>query len=243
MDVNNLLLEVKNVSMHYDGIVAFDNISFKLNSNAVLGIIGPNEAGKSTLVSLLSGSLKPNSGSIEFEGNVITDLPAYRRAKMGIVRTYQIPRPFLNMTVCENLLAARYSLNPYASSTDAISASNEIMDKTGLFDVSNLLCRELPLFRRKRLEIARALALKPKLIVLDEVGAGLVDSEISDLIQLINLVKNEVDGIIIFEHVMRVIRECCDNSFVIEFGRKIAESGTINVLNSSCATDVYLGAS
>lgn len=241
--MNAILLNAKNLVMRYGGVVATDNVSLNLKSGEILGIIGPNGAGKSTLIGVLSGGLIPSEGSIEFDGRDITKVPAYDRARMGIGRTYQIPRPFLDMTVRENLLAARFSLHPFENGDKSIEACDAILARTGLLDAAELLGRELPLLRRKRLEVARALALEPKLLLLDEVGAGLVDSEVTELVELIKSLRKEVDAIIIIEHVLRVVRECCDNLVVINFGKKIAEGKTADVLNSDDVAAVYLGTS
>lgn len=229
--------------MRYGGVTATDNVSINLQAGQILGIIGPNGAGKSTLIGLLGGSLIPSEGSIEFEGQDITTMPAYKRARNGIGRTYQIPRPFLDMSVRENLLAARFSLHPFENRNKSIAACNLILQRTGLLESADLLGRELPLLRRKRLEVARALALEPRLLLLDEVGAGLVDSEVTELVELIKSLQKEVGAIIIIEHVLRVVRECCDNLVVINFGKKIAEGKTVDVLNSDDVAAVYLGTS
>jgi ABC-type branched-subunit amino acid transport system ATPase component len=237
------LLKANGLVKRYGGVVATDSVSLTLDSNQVMGIIGPNGAGKSTLVGLLGGGLMPSSGSIEFDGQDITKMPACDRARIGIGRTYQIPRPFLDMTVRENLLAARFSLHPWDAGAKANKACDAIMERTGLSDAAGLTGRGLPLLRRKRLEVARALALEPKLLLLDEVGAGLVDSEVTELVELIKSLQSEVRGIIIIEHVLRVVRECCDRLAVINFGKKIAEGSTKEVLNSDEVAAVYLGTS
>ncbi|WP_206047106.1 ABC transporter ATP-binding protein, partial [Noviherbaspirillum denitrificans] len=221
--MNDPLIEAKGLVKRYGGLVATDNVSLQLARGEVMGIIGPNGAGKSTLISLLGGAFSPSDGSIHFNGKDITAMSAPDRARLGIGRTYQIPRPFLDMTVRENLLAARFSLHPWDRSARAQAACDAILERTGLSDVASLRCRELPLLRRKRLEVARALALEPKVLLLDEVGAGLVDSEVTELIDLIKSLRNEVDGIIIIEHVLRVVRECCNRLLVINFGKKFAE--------------------
>ncbi|RKP58414.1 ATP-binding cassette domain-containing protein [Pararobbsia silviterrae] len=237
------LLVAANLVKRYGGLVATDNVSLTLDAGEVVGIVGPNGAGKSTLIGLLGGATKADSGSVVFDGQDVTQAGAAQRARLGIGRTYQIPRPFLNMTVRENLLAARYSLFPFVPKAQAIAACDRVLDRTGLLDVADLATRALPLLRRKRLEVARALALEPKLLMLDEVGAGLVDSEVTELIELIRSLKGEVDGIIIIEHVLRVVRECCERLVVINFGRTFAQGPTRDVLASDEVAAVYLGTS
>jgi branched-chain amino acid transport system ATP-binding protein len=239
--VSLALLEASGLVKRYGGVTATDDVSLRVQRGEVLGIIGPNGAGKSTLIGLLGGALKADAGTVQFDGVDITRLPAAERARRGIGRTYQIPRPFLGMTVRENLLAARYSLHPFARKADALAACDAVLARTGLADAADLPARSLPLLRRKRLEVARALALDPKLLLLDEVGAGLVDSEVTELIALIRSLKDQVQGIVIIEHVLRVVRECCERLVVINFGRKFAEGRTGEVLASDDVAAVYLG--
>ena len=235
------LLSVSGLSKHYGGVRAIDELEFSLPRGAALGIIGPNGAGKSTLIGLLGGALRATSGAIYFDGADVTGKPAAERARLGIGRTYQIPRPFLDMSVRENLLAAQYALQPLIARRQAIAASDAILERTGLADVADLPARALPLLRRKRLEVARALALRPRLLLLDEVGAGLVDSEVGELITLIQALARELEGLIIIEHVLRVVRECCAQLMVVNFGRKLSEGATAEVLASEQVAAVYLG--
>jgi branched-chain amino acid transport system ATP-binding protein len=236
-----MLLRADGLVKRYGGVVATDQVSLSLKQGEVLGVIGPNGAGKSTLLGLLSGALTPSEGAVQFDGQDISALPASARARLGIGRTYQIPRPFLDMTVRENLLAARYSLHPFDARAQAHAACDRILARTGLADAADLPARALPLLRRKRLEVARALALEPKLLLLDEVGAGLIDSEVGELIALIQALRSEVQGIIIVEHVLRVVRECCERLVVINFGKKFVEGDTAEVLASDDVAAVYLG--
>jgi ABC-type branched-subunit amino acid transport system ATPase component len=235
------LLSVSGLSKHYGGVRAIDELEFSLPRGAVLGIIGPNGAGKSTLIGLLGGALRPTAGRIQFNGADVTRWPAAERARLGIGRTYQIPRPFLELSVRENLLAGQYALQPLIARRQAIAASTAILERTGLADAADLPARALPLLRRKRLEVARALALRPRLLLLDEVGAGLVDSEVGELITLIKALARELEGLIIIEHVLRVVRECCAQLMVVNFGRKLAEGPTAEVLASEQVAAVYLG--
>jgi len=239
--MNERLLQAEGLVKRYDGVVASDAVSLHVDRGEVLGIIGPNGAGKSTLVGLLGGAIRADAGAIRFDGTDISALGAPERARRGIGRTYQIPRPFLDMTVRENLLAARFSLHPFASDARARAACDAILDRCGLADAAGLRCRELPLLRRKRLEVARALALEPKLLLLDEVGAGLVDSEVTELIDLVRSLRDQIPGIVIVEHVLRVVRECCQRLLVINFGRIFAEGPTHEVLSSDDVAAIYLG--
>jgi len=235
------LLQAEGLVKRYGGVLATDHVSLTLARGEALGVIGPNGAGKSTLIGLLSGALPMSAGRISLDSADISHLPAAERARRGIGRTYQIPRPFLDMTVRENLLAAHFSCQPWSPARSAQAACDAVLERCGLADAAALPARELPLLRRKRLEVARALALKPKLLLLDEVGAGLVDAEVSELIALVRSLRGEVAGIIVIEHVLRVVRECCERLLVINFGRTLAEGPTAAVLASDEVAAVYLG--
>jgi ABC-type branched-subunit amino acid transport system ATPase component len=235
------LLQARGLVKRYGGVTATDDVSLHVGRGEVLGIIGPNGAGKSTLVGLLGGALVPSAGSIEFDGHDITTLAASERARLGIVRTHQIPRPFLDMTVRENLLAARYSLHPFERAATARAACDRILERCALADAAEQPARALPLLRRKRLELARALALEPKLLLLDEVGAGLVDAEVGELVVLIRSLRAEVQAIVIVEHVLRIVRACCERLMVIHNGRPLVEGATAEVLARDDVAAVYLG--
>jgi branched-chain amino acid transport system ATP-binding protein len=236
-----IVLQAAGLTKRYGGIVAIDRVDLTLRSGEVCGVIGPNGAGKSTLVGLLGGALSPTAGRIYFNGSDVTSLPASERARRGIGRTYQIPRPFLDMTVEENLLVAQYSLSPLVGTRAAYAQCRSVLERTGLADAAKTPARALPLLRRKRLEVARALALRPKLLLLDEVGAGLVDAEVDELIGLIRSLVVEIPTIVIIEHVIRVVRECCQRLMVLNFGRQLAEGLTAQVLESDEVAAVYLG--
>jgi branched-chain amino acid transport system ATP-binding protein len=238
---DRMVLRAAGLTKRYGGIVAIDRVDLTLRSGEVCGIIGPNGAGKSTLVGLLGGALSPTAGRIYFNGSDVTSLPASERARRGIGRTYQIPRPFLDMTVEENLLVAQYSLSPLIGTRAAHAQCRSVLERTGLADAAHTPARALPLLRRKRLEVARALALRPKLLLLDEVGAGLVDAEVGELIGLIHSLVAEIPTIVIIEHVIRVVRECCQRLVVLNFGRQLAEGLTSQVLESDEVAAVYLG--
>ncbi len=239
--VSSNLIEARGLVKRYGGVVATDAVSFELRPGEALGIIGPNGAGKSTLIGLLGGALSPSQGRVVFNGEDVTALAAPDRARRGIGRTFQIPRPFLDMTVRENLLVAHHALHPWGPAAEARRVCDGILARCGLADAADWACKDLPLLRRKRLEVARALALRPRLLLLDEVGAGLVDSEVTELISLINGLRKEVEGIIVIEHVLRVVRECCERLMVINFGKKFAEGPTRDVLSSDDVVSVYLG--
>jgi len=235
------LLEVIGIVKNYGGLVAIDHVDLTLQPGTITGVIGPNGAGKSTLIGLIGGALPPSAGSIRLDGRDISRDSASQRARAGIGRTYQIPRPFLDMTVEENLEVAQYSMQPLIRANPARDERAVLLRRTGLADVAGLPARALPLLRRKRLEVARALALKPRVVLLDEVGAGLVDSEITELIALIHSIADQRTAIVIVEHVLRVVRECCARSMVLNFGKKLIEGATAEIFANDEVAAVYLG--
>jgi ABC-type branched-subunit amino acid transport system ATPase component len=242
MSASNVpLLEVFGIVKRYGGLVAIDRVDLQLKPGTITGVIGPNGAGKSTLIGLIGGAVIASEGSIRLDGKDISRLPASERARAGIGRTYQIPRPFLGMTVEENLEVAQYSIQPFIRASVARDERAALLDRTGLADVANLPAHALPLLRRKRLEVARALALRPRIILLDEVGAGLVDSEITELIALIHSIAEPRTAIVIVEHVLRVVRECCARSMVLNFGKKLVEGPTMEIFANDEVAAVYLG--
>jgi ABC-type branched-subunit amino acid transport system ATPase component len=238
---NAPLLEVSGIVKRYGGLVAIDHVDLQLQPGTTTGVIGPNGAGKSTLIGLIGGAVVASEGSIWLDGQDISRFPASERARAGIGRTYQIPRPFLDMTVEENLEVAQYSIQPFIRATIARNERTALLERTGLADVASLPARALPLLRRKRLEVARALALKPRIVLLDEVGAGLVDSEITELIALIRSIGDPRTAIVIVEHVLRVVRECCARSMVLNFGKKLVEGPTMEIFANDEVAAVYLG--
>jgi branched-chain amino acid transport system ATP-binding protein len=235
------IVETHALTKHYGGVVATNQIDLRIPRGEIYGIIGPNGAGKSTLVGLLGGAIKPSSGKIIYDSKDITTLPASERARRGIGRTYQIPRPFLDMTVAENLQVPLFSRDGLISPSLARDQVDVMLARTGLTEVANTAARSLPLLRRKRLEVARALMLRPKLLLLDEVGAGLIDSEVTELIELIRSIADGKTSIIIVEHVLRIVRECCRQLAVLHIGTKFAEGTTAATLGDKEVAAIYLG--
>ena len=235
------LLEVKGLVKHYGGLIAIDRVDLKLRAGTITGVIGPNGAGKSTLIGLIGGAIVSSEGSVRLGGRDVSRLTASERARAGIGRTYQIPRPFLDMTVEENLEVAQYSIAPLIRAAVAREEREALLARTGLADAARLTARALPLLRRKRLEVARALALKPRIVLLDEVGAGLVEGEIIELIRLIHSILEARTAILIVEHVIRVVRECCSRTMVLNFGKTLIEGPTADILGNDQVAAVYLG--
>ena len=233
-------MQVRGLTMRFGGVVAIDNLDAQFPEGSISGVIGPNGAGKSTLMGLLSGALRPSAGRIEFGGRDVSTQSAAARARMGIGRTYQVPRPFLDMSVEENLAVAQVHRGAVHWRL-AAKRRLELLSECGLVEQKDWMARQLPLLRRKRLEVARALALEPRLLLLDEVGAGLIDAEVSELIALIKAVSARGTTIVLVEHVLRVVRECCSSLLVLNFGRHVASGNTSDVLASVEVAAIYLG--
>ncbi len=234
-------LRVRALSRHFGGVAAVDGVDLEVRSGEALGVIGPNGAGKSTFINLISGSLAPSSGRIELFGEDVTACSTDARTRRGIGRTHQIPRPFARMSVWENLaLAARHARVRHDMRSVRASCRS-ILERTGLADVAARPAGALPLLRRKRLELARALALRPRLLLLDEIGAGLIDSETRALIELIQSIRAEVEAVVLIEHVMDVITACCERTAVLASGRLLVAGATREVLASPEVAAVYLG--
>lgn len=234
-------LSVTHLTKRFGGVAAVHDVTLELRRGETLGVIGPNGAGKSTFVGLLSGALAASEGRIELFGQDVTSLPAEARTRLGIGRTHQIPRPFARMTVRENLQLAAWQVHGHASLHAVQQHCDAILHRTGLNEVADEISGGLPLLRRKRLELARALALKPRILLLDEIGAGLVESEVQELIQLILRLKSEVESILLIEHVMDVITACCERTAVLAQGALLLQGDTREVLRDEQVAAVYLG--
>jgi branched-chain amino acid transport system ATP-binding protein len=240
--VAEAVLEVAGLTRRFGGVTAVDGLSVSVAAGESLGVIGPNGAGKTTLIGLVSGALRPSAGSVHIGGVDVTHLAPPARTKLGAGRTHQIPRPFGRMTVLDNLvLAGRHARGPREAIRATRARCADILDRTGLSDVAGQPAAGLPLLRRKRLELARALALRPRLLLLDEIGAGLIEHETAELIALIRQLRSEVDAIVLVEHVLDVITACCERTIVLDFGRLVADGPTREVLANPDVAAVYLG--
>ena len=239
---DGVLLRARGIGKTFGGVRAVVEVDLEVRSGEVLGVIGPNGAGKSTLIGLLSGAHSSDGGSVELFGQAADDLGAQQRARLGVGRTHQIPRPFRQITVLENLLVAQMH-GARRSRSEAVGEARRLLALCDLDDDANTQAGDLTLLRLKRLEVARALALGPRILLLDEVGAGLVESEVRELIALINRLRSEVEAILVVEHVLDVIRSCCDRLVVLDGGRKLTEGAPADVLADAQVAAVYLGTS
>jgi branched-chain amino acid transport system ATP-binding protein len=234
------LLHVDGVCRNFGALRAVDGLSFEVGEGEALGILGPNGAGKSTLFNLISGDIRPSAGAIRLRGREITHLPSYKRCRMGIGRSYQIPQPFGRMTVFENVLAAA-SFSSGRGESPCYDLCIDVLDRTGLLDKCNSAAHTLTLLERKRLELARALATKPVLLLLDEIAGGLTDGECHELIEVINVVRSSGVSIIWIEHVVHVLLATVDWLLVINFGKYLAEGEPHTVMANVAVQEVYMG--
>jgi branched-chain amino acid transport system ATP-binding protein len=230
---------LRGVSKNYGGVTALAEVTLDLAPQEALGVIGPNGAGKSTLLSLVSGALAPTTGEVEFLGHRIDRLPVYRAARLGIGRARQIPRPFRRMTVRQNLeVGANSAIGDNRERETYIS---DTLAYCGLLDRQHAPAGSLPLLDLKRLEIARALSLRPKLLLLDEVAGGLVGAEVDAVMRLIAGLRDRGTTIILVEHVQALIQKLADRTIVLDWGRVIAQGTPAEVARDQRVIDVYFG--
>jgi branched-chain amino acid transport system ATP-binding protein len=233
------LLEVSELRKQYGAVVVADNLSFDLDFRACLGLIGPNGAGKSSLFNLLTGIIRPDSGEIRFDGREIGGVAPHLRARIGIVRAFQIPRPFTQLSVYENVLvAALYGAS--LSSKGARRHAFEVLSKTGLLRFADQPAGHLRLLDRKRLELAKAVASNAKLLLLDEIASGLTEHEVAELVELISSLKAD-HAIIWIEHIPHALRAVADRMMVLHFGRKLLDGPPSVVLTSPLVREIYMG--
>jgi branched-chain amino acid transport system ATP-binding protein len=234
------VLRIEQLSKNYGSLRVLDSLALELQPGEALGIIGPNGAGKSTLVDVIAGDLAPDRGRIHFRGQDITALPAFTRCRLGIGRTYQIPHPFAKMTVFENVLAGS-AFGRGRPERQCYDDSAAILVETGLSAKANTLAGSLTLLERKRLELARALATGPQLLLLDEIAGGLTEGEVGSLIDTIRSLRAGGVTIVWIEHIVHALLSVVDRLMVINFGSKLADGPPREVLNSPAVQEVYLG--
>jgi branched-chain amino acid transport system ATP-binding protein len=237
------ILRASDLTMRFGGLLAVQDVTFALRRGEILGLIGPNGAGKSTLVGILSGVLTPTAGDVIYEGHSLGHLPAYRRAHLGIARTFQIMKPFPGLTALDNVaLGALFGPGaPERTLAGARAAAREQLAFVGLAQRSDQLADALGAPDRKRLELAKALAMKPRLLLLDEVMAGLNTVEIEAVIDVIRRVQARGISILVIEHVMKAIKSLAERLMVLHHGQMIAMGDTAEVLADPRVTEAYLG--
>ena len=237
------LLAVRDISKRFGGVNALAGVSFAVEQGDVLGIIGPNGAGKTTLLNCISGLYRPDSGEIRWGAESINGLAPYRIARLGIGRTFQIVRPFPSMTVRENTAMGALFGRPHArlQPAAALGEADEVLGRVGLAEKRHYPVLRLTVPDRKRLEVARALAMRPRLLLLDEVMAGLNQVEVEEALQMVRRVRDSGVTIVLIEHVMKVIVGICNRALVLNFGRTLIEGPPTEVLKDPRVIEAYLG--
>ncbi len=234
------LLALHQVSKSYGALKVTDDITLSVDAGQTLGILGPNGAGKTTLFNLISGDVRVDGGRVEYEGHDVTTLKPHQRCRAGIGRSYQVPQPFGHMTVFENLVTAA-AFGGQQRERDAWHTARDVLEQTGLLPYANKLAGGLTLLNRKRLELARALATRPKLLLLDEIAGGLTEHEAKELVDELRRIKQSGVTMIWIEHVVHALLAIADRLFVINFGQKLAEGEPQAVMNDAQVRRVYMG--
>ena len=234
------LLEIRDVTKKFGELVANDRVSFTVDTGAIVGLIGPNGAGKTTLFNCISGLLKTSSGRIFFGGIEITELPSYRIARMGAVRTFQVVRPLKDMTVLDNVLVGAFL--HATGGAQARETAETCIGMCNLTEFADKPAGDLPIGIKKRLELARALAARPKLLMLDEVMAGLTSTEVKTALELIRRIRDNGVTLLIVEHIMEAIMPIADKVVVLDGGIMIAEGPPDQISNDERVISAYLGA-
>ena len=235
------ILSAKGITKRFGGLVALRDVSFDVRPGEVVGLMGPNGAGKTTLLSVIAGEHAPDAGTIEFNGRDITGRPPHRICHLGLARTHQIPQPFVSMTLRENLLVSAVFGRRLKRATAEVE-DEKIFELVNLKEKMDTLAGDLPILSLKKLELARALARKPQLLLLDEVAAGSTEREIPKILAALREIRAMGVTMVIVEHVMKVMVNAVDRIVVIDKGVKIAECDPETVMNDSKVIDAYFGA-
>lgn len=236
----SVILSLKGISKSFGAVTVADDLTYDLSSGEALGVIGPNGAGKTSMFNLITGTIAPDKGTLRFDGDDITRLPAARRCRAGIARSFQVPQPFAAMTVFENALVAATQ-----GAGDPLHIAEpfclDVLEQTGLLPKANVLAGKLTLLERKRLELTRALCSRPKVLLLDEIAGGLTEGECVSLVQTIKDVRATGVSIIWIEHVVHALVAIVDRLIVIDFGKLIADGEPHAIMASSAVREIYLG--
>jgi branched-chain amino acid transport system ATP-binding protein len=234
-------LKVEGLCKSFGGLMAVRNVDLEVEEGEIIGLIGPNGSGKTTLLNLLTGFLKPDSGTVTFKGENVTVLPRYRMGQKGVARTFQLTKTFFDFTALQNVMVGRvYGRESAKSLRVAGKESKEILDRVGLLGKAGVLAKDLTLMERKRLELARALAVKPQLLLLDELMAGLNHAEAEEAMQLIKQIRDSNITIVVVEHIVKAILGLSDRIVVLNMGEKIAEGSPQEIICDPQVIEVYL---
>jgi branched-chain amino acid transport system ATP-binding protein len=233
------LLELKQVTKRFGGLTALDHVDLTVEKGEIVGLIGPNGAGKTTLFSVIAGYQKPEEGQVFFKGKNITGMATHKIAHMGLSRTFQVVKPFSGMNVLENVMIGALMHNPHVKA--AREKSMEVLEFCGLADKADFLGKELTVADKKRMEVARALATEPDLLLLDEVMAGLNPSEVHEAVEFIHQIHDKGYTLLVIEHVMEVIMPISHRVAVLNYGRKIADCLPRDAVNNPEVINAYFG--
>lgn len=235
-------LKVEGLTKSFGGLMAVHNLGFEVEAGEIIGLIGPNGSGKTTTLNLLTGFLKPDSGTITFRDKDVTGLPRHRMGLRGMARTFQLTKTFFDFTALQNVMVGRvYGQEPAKNLKVAAGESRQILDRVGLGDKAEVLAKDLTLMQRKMLELARALAVGPQLLLLDELMAGLNPGETEEACRLIKEIRDSGMTIVVVEHIVQAIRAVSDRIMVLNMGQKIAEASPDEIISDPHVIEVYLG--
>jgi len=236
------ILEGQGVTKNFGGLAAVSNVDFHVDQGEIVGLIGPNGAGKTTLFGLISAAVVPNSGTIKYKGNNITSLKPHQICRMGLARTFQSVKIFSKMSVIDNVtLGVHFGSTKRVTTDQAVNEAVRLLDFVGLSGKAAIPAKDLTLVNQKLLEVARALATKPELLLLDEIMAGLNSTEIALAMELVSKIRAQGITIFMIEHVMKAIMNVCDRIMVLDHGKKIAEGTPQEIATSKTVIEVYLG--
>lgn len=237
--MNAPLLSVESISKHFGGFAALSDVSLTVSAGERLGIIGPNGSGKTTLINCIGGSLLGDGGSIRFDNQIISTLAPHQRTRLGIARSFQIPRPFNSMTLLDNIAVP---LEFASQSKDVYGEAHTLLDRMGLGDKTTAKPTELTQVDLRKLELARALATRPRLLILDEVMAGLAASEVDEMLDIVMGVSGNGVAIIMIEHIMRAIMRFSERVVCLNTGQIVAEAAPATIVQDPTVRRIYLGA-
>jgi branched-chain amino acid transport system ATP-binding protein len=235
-----ILLELHEVSKAYGALKAVDTVSLAVDDGEALAVIGPNGAGKTTLFNLIAGDVAPTQGRMVFAGSDVTTMAPHARSRLGIGRSYQIPHPFANMSVFENLLVGAI-FGGGMTERQSYQGCSDVLKVTGLYDKANMPARTLTLLQRKRLEMARALAIQPKLLLLDEIAGGLTEHECAELVKTIKEIHARGTTIVWIEHIVHALISVASRLIVMNFGQILAQGDPREVMADARVREVYMG--
>jgi branched-chain amino acid transport system ATP-binding protein len=235
------LLQVSQLSKRFGGFVALDSVDFSVAAGERLGLIGPNGSGKSTLVNCVGGTLRHDAGQVRFDGHVLDGLPPHQRVRRGLARTFQLPRPFPSLTVAENLRVPVEYVAAVTAGAEANAQCDALLEMVGLHERARVLPRDLTQVEMRKLELARAMAASPRLLIADEVMAGLSLSEVDELLTLLLRLNDQGVAIVMIEHIMRAVMLFSQRLVVLVAGRKVADGDPAEVVRNPEVERAYLG--